>query len=962
MATVARCLPVFFAELARHGVIDLALAAARRRVQDRPDWWAPVLYMRLLSGRLFAAAGETPAPPFRVPFLRNPAFVGRQQDLANLHAALASGSPVGIRPALPAGLPAHAAHAANAAGAASAASAAAAGLTGMGGIGKTQLAVEYCYRYRDAYPGGVFWLNAAANDWRGEFADLGAYLAPDLAGGPDVHCIRAAADYLYAHPDCLLVLDNVADPTQIRKPVTPDLIPAALRCRILLTTRWRNLGDIQPVEVTVLPEAPALQLLLRAPTRQSALDMAHPEHAAARRICAVLGRLPLALEIAGAFLGKRPQLPLAAYCDELLARGALRLVDDRAAACATSTSAPATPPPWPLLLSGQWDGVENDDARLLLRVAGQLPEAAAIPVAQLGLLAGVPTEDDIIYGAPLDAALAELDRLSLIERLAGDTLRLHPLVREFAQQQTPAPETPDYRHTCALNLLGAYQDVTELVRQCAQRGVDALEVDLNTALSLLPAAEEENLYIPLLRQLLRMVQHESHVLRGWNPAEQPAFFLQQWRKRVLVGREPRQAQAAAAALARLSVPHLDLLWTTAGESAALERTLSGHTGSVTAVAVTADGQRAVSASRDNTLKVWDLARGAELHTLSGHTDSVTAVAVTADGQRAVSASADHTLKVWDLARGAELHTLRGHTGWVNAVAVTADGQRAVSASNDGTLKVWDLASGAELHTLSGHTGWVNAVAVTADGQRAVSASADGTLKVWDLAQRGGAAHPQRAYGLVRAVAVTADGQRAVSASDDNTLKVWDVASGAELHTLSGHTDSVTAVAVTADRQRAVSASADGTLKVWDVASGAELHTLSGHTDSVTAVAVTADGQRAVSASDDNTLKVWDLASGAELHTLSGHTGWVNAVAVTADGQRAVSASRDNTLKVWDLASGAELHTLSGHTGWVNAVAVTADGQRAVSASGDGTLKVWDLCRGAELHTLSGHMDRCAPWR
>ena len=79
------------------------------------------------------------------------------------------------------------------------------------------------------------------------------------------------------------------------------------------------------------------------------------------------------------------------------------------------------------------------------------------------------------------------------------------------------------------------------------------------------------------------------------------------------------------------------------------------------------------------------------------------MAVTADGQRAVSASDDDTLKVWDLASGAELHTLSGHTDSVNAVAVTADGQRAVSASDDNTLKVWDLASGAELHTLSGHT-------------------------------------------------------------------------------------------------------------------------------------------------------------------------------------------------------------------------------------------------------------------
>ena len=99
-----------------------------------------------------------------------------------------------------------------------------------------------------------------------------------------------------------------------------------------------------------------------------------------------------------------------------------------------------------------------------------------------------------------------------------------------------------------------------------------------------------------------------------------------------------------------------------------------------------------------------------------------AVAVTPDGQRAVSASADKTLKVWDVGSGRELRTLSGHSSEVRAVAVTPDGQHAVSASEDTTLKVWELASGRELSTLTGHTSWVKAVAVTPDGRRAVSAS------------------------------------------------------------------------------------------------------------------------------------------------------------------------------------------------------------------------------------------------
>ena len=72
--------------------------------------------------------------------------------------------------------------------------------------------------------------------------------------------------------------------------------------------------------------------------------------------------------------------------------------------------------------------------------------------------------------------------------------------------------------------------------------------------------------------------------------------------------------------------------------------------------------------------------GLTLYPFPGHRGTVFAVAVTPDGQRAVSGSADYTLKVWDLESGKELLTRSGHRGTVRAVAVTPDSQRAVSGS------------------------------------------------------------------------------------------------------------------------------------------------------------------------------------------------------------------------------------------------------------------------------------------
>ncbi len=323
--------------------------------------------------------------------------------------------------------------------------------------------------------------------------------------------------------------------------------------------------------------------------------------------------------------------------------------------------------------------------------------------------------------------------------------------------------------------------------------------------------------------------------------------------------------------------------------------------------------------------------------LVGHADWVNACTVTPDGRRVVSASRDRTLKVWDLASGRTEVTLEGHADWVNACAVIPDGRRVVSASYDGTLKVWDLASGRAEVTLEGHADWVTACAVTPDGWRVVSASADKTLKVWDLASGRAEATLEGHAREVTACAVTPDGRRVVSASEDGTLRVWDLASGRVEATLEGHVFPVAACAVTPDGRRVVSVSAEGTFRVWDLASRRAEATLEGQVASVRACAVTPDGRRVVSVLVEGRLEVWDLASGRVEATLEGHTGWVTACAVTPDGRRVVSASQDQTLKVWDLHAGACLLTHRANAG-CRAIATTA----TTIIAGDAAGAVWFL--------------------
>jgi WD40 repeat protein len=116
-------------------------------------------------------------------------------------------------------------------------------------------------------------------------------------------------------------------------------------------------------------------------------------------------------------------------------------------------------------------------------------------------------------------------------------------------------------------------------------------------------------------------------------------------------------------------------------------------------------------------------------TLQGHTNWVTACAVTPDGRHVVSASEDQTPKVWELASGRPVATLQGDTNWVMACAVTPDVRHVVSASEDHTLKVWELATYTCRLT---HRGDVSYLAIVVTATAILASDHAGTVWFLDL--------------------------------------------------------------------------------------------------------------------------------------------------------------------------------------------------------------------------------------
>jgi hypothetical protein len=161
--------------------------------------------------------------------------------------------------------------------------------------------------------------------------------------------------------------------------------------------------------------------------------------------------------------------------------------------------------------------------------------------------------------------------------------------------------------------------------------------------------------------------------------------------------------------------------------------LNGHTRQVSGCAVAPDGTWIVSASLDETLRIWDAVTGECRRTLEGHTEAVLGCEVAADCAWIVSASLDQTLRVWDAATGVTRRTLEGHAKAVCGCAVSVDCAWIVSASVDDTLRIWDAVTGETRRTMEGHTEAVCGCAVDPDGTWIVSASDDNTLRIWDAA-------------------------------------------------------------------------------------------------------------------------------------------------------------------------------------------------------------------------------------
>ncbi|SRR6266567_778708 len=240
-------------------------------------------------GRKTNTTTRSPRTLWNVPFRRNPFFTGREELLALLHRSLVDRRTAALtQPQV---------------------------ISGLGGIGKTQVAVEYAYRYRDEYR-FVLWVRAAAHETIiSDFVALAHLLHLPEKDDQDQNLVVAALKRWFTqHKGWLLILDNADDLVQVY-----DFLPINGLGHVLLTTRSHAVGSLgHLIEVDKMTtEEGVLLLLRRAKLLESevSLDQATKEdQIQAEAIVLEMDGLPLALDQAGAYI-EEMRCSLSSYFD-----------------------------------------------------------------------------------------------------------------------------------------------------------------------------------------------------------------------------------------------------------------------------------------------------------------------------------------------------------------------------------------------------------------------------------------------------------------------------------------------------------------------------------------------------------------------------------------------------------------------------------------------------------------------
>ncbi|KAI4630639.1 uncharacterized protein J4E79_006517 [Alternaria viburni] len=321
--------------------------------------------------------------------------------------------------------------------------------------------------------------------------------------------------------------------------------------------------------------------------------------------------------------------------------------------------------------------------------------------------------------------------------------------------------------------------------------------------------------------------------------------------------------------------------------------------------------------------------------LNGHTDSVYCCQF--DENKAITGSRDRTIRVWDLKTYKCIRVYGGpnHRPTANTPPPMEERpERVISHASLNGTKV-----GNEIYTVPADYHDASILCLQYDSEIMVTGSSDYTCIVWDIT--GDEYVPMyRLRGHEAGVLdVCLDDKYIISCSKDAMIKVWDRKTGNCVRTLKGHRGPVNAVQLRGNFL--VSASGDGVAKLWNLETGVSIKDFPSEDRGLAAVEFSDDAKYVLAGGNDHVVYKFDASTGELVHSRVKHDGLVRSLFLDAFNGRIVSGSYDQSIQVSDYETG---QTYAVYKNWTTSWILSAksDYRRVVATSQDGRTLILDF--------------------
>lgn len=507
-------------------------------------------------------------------------------------------------------------------------------------------------------------------------------------------------------------------------------------------------------------------------------------------------------------------------------------------------------------------------------------------------------------------------------------------------------------------------------------GVQPLIGDYNLALPILTAGEENK----ESEEALRLIQGALRLSAPMLVEDRTQLATQLWGrlislKTLIIQSLLKQIEKKKDSWLRPLTP---ILTVPGGPEIGL---LTGHTKSISALAVTKDGKKLLSGSLDGTLRLWDVEAQQETQSIELSSGGILCCAIAVNGQSALAGTLNGNLYLVDLNSGLELQSFVGHSEPVGYCAFLSETEMASAGCWDRSVFVWKI-EGPSIARKIFVKQPIGCCAFAVDTQQVVTGGENGSISYWDL--KAGLNQGTRKTGAdlfpLDWLAITSSGDKLLSGSG-REINLW-LPGG--LESLQG---SSSTGAIAANGDYAIFGSLQGDLWGRNLRTGKNFY-LQNSTASqeisaneVTCCAISGDGKFAFSGLKNGAIRVWDITSVREdesfslADSLAWRTGppmihltntnfspelyspfaashMVTSCTLSADGNIALVGYSYGLIRVVDFSTGRSIGKLRGHSAAVTVCTCLLDSRYALSAASDETLRLWDLQKLEEVKCMS----------